>query len=685
MTDRYLVVFLLGLSFTSATLAADRKTNFVLILADDQGWNALSTRMDPDDPGSGSTYYRTPNLDKLAVQGLRFSHAYAPAPTCSPTRHAIQFGRSPASLKIFGADGIRDWHARNEESLAYTLKKIAPDYVCAHLGKWHIGRLPEALGFDVSDGSTSNGTGNSDDGDDPKRIFDLSRRSNQFIRKQVEAGKPFFLQISHYANHLRFEAKPETIRKYETEHADKATPYQNSPLWAAMNENLDAGIGMVLDQIDELGIADNTYVFYTADNGYELKRDLGKPVRQRGYYKAFPQRSHKYTVSEGGIRVPFIVRGPDIPAGAHSSAPVVGTDIFTTVMSLAGGTDQIPASVEGANLTAHIKSGGKEAVDRKDDFLVFKHSKPRAPHDIAIVQGRYKLIKDISTGKVFLFDLKEDIGERKNLAAEQPEQTAKMYAAMTAYFKRFGWDESKIESASPRKRRPKPKGTAKLPPPKSSEGWIKPFNGKDLTGWDGGDELWRVANGTIIGETTSRRTLEHHSYLIWRGGEVEDFELRIKFRISRQRGNSGVQYRSRDLGNHNVAGYQYNIQTSKAGATAVLEEMKNGRGGHLASIGQKVHLLEGDEREIIGKTGDADEINAGLKRAWWNSVVIRVEGNHLQHWLNGYLAVDVIDDDRAKAAKRGLLAFQLHSGPPMKIELKDLFLRHLNQNSNPDE
>jgi hypothetical protein len=113
--------------------------------------------------------------------------------------------------------------------------------------------------------------------------------------------------------------------------------------------------------------------------------------------------------------------------------------------------------------------------------------------------------------------------------------------------------------------------------------------------------------------------------------------------------------------------------------------MKNGRGGYLASIGQKVHLLEGDEREIIGKTGDADEINAGLKRAWWNSVVIRVEGNHLQHWLNGYLAVDVIDDDRAKAAKRGLLAFQLHSGPPMKIELKDIFLRHLNQNSNPDE
>ncbi len=484
MASRNAVVILLTLTLASVSIAAEARPNVVVIVADDQGWNALSTRMDPDDAGSGSTYYQTPNLDRLAAQGIRFSQAYAPAPTCSPTRHALQFGRSPASLKIFGADGIRDWDADNDESLPNVLKKIAPTYVCAHLGKWHIGRSPEALGYDISDGSTGNGTGNSDDPDDPKLIFDLSRRSNQFIKEQVQAGKPFFLQISHYANHLRFEAKPDTIKRYETEHADEATPYQNSPLWAAMNENLDAGIGMVLDQLDELGIADSTYVFYTADNGYELKRDLGKPIPERGYYKAFPQRSHKYTVSEGGIRVPFIVRGPGIPAGAHSPDPVVGTDIFATVMNIVGGTDQTPARVEGAILTAHLKSGGKEAIDRKDDFLVFKHSKPRAPHDITIVAGQYKLIKDISTGKVFLFDLKEDIGERNNLADEQPERTAEMYAAMTTYFKRFGWHESKVESAPPRKRKSKPKGPAKPAPPKASEGWVTPFNGEAFTGAD---------------------------------------------------------------------------------------------------------------------------------------------------------------------------------------------------------
>jgi len=353
-------------------------------------------------------------------------------------------------------------------------------------------------------------------------------------------------------------------------------------------------------------------------------------------------------------------------------------------MDLAGESDQVPDRVEGASLAAHLKSGGRAAIERKDDFLVFKHSKPRPPHDITIIRGRYKLIKDISTDKTFLFDLRRDIGERNNLAAEQPDRTAEMYADMTAYFRRFDWDESKIETKPLPRRKPRPKAPAN---PRSSQGsadgWIKPFNREDLSGWDGAKGLWRVAGKAIIGETTGERSLEHHSYLIWKGGEVEDFELRLKFRISGRRGNSGVQYRSRDLGDHEVAGYQYNIQGARPGATAVLEEMKNGRGGHLASIGQRVHLWDDDVRKTVGTTGDKDEINASFKSRWWNTLVIRAEGNRLQHWLNGHLAVDVIDDDRTKSAARGLLAFQLHSGPPMKIELKEIRLRPLKPAANP--
>ena len=428
--------FAICLIFVSCGWAqSESAPNFVFILGDDQGWNALSAQMDPNEPGSGSVYYHTPRLAQLAADGMRFSQAYAPAPTCSPSRHAIQFGRSPTSLKIFGADGIKEFDALESEALSNVLKRVNPNYVCAHLGKWHIDRSPSELGFDVHDGKKMNADGNSPDPDDPKLIFDLSRRSNAFMEAQVEANKPFFLQISHYANHLKYQAREETIRKYETERVDKATPYQNSPLWAAMNENLDTGIGMVLDRIEELGIADNTYVIYTADNGYEAKTDFGKPIHERGFYKAYPQRSHKYHVSEGGIRVPFIIRGPGITANTFSSVPVVGTDVFATVMDLAGGSREIPRRVEGASLAAHVKSVGSKPVLRRDPFLVFKYTKERVLHDATIVQGDYKLIKDIDTGTIFLFNLKTDIGESRNLAKKKPEIAKRMYDDMTSYFK----------------------------------------------------------------------------------------------------------------------------------------------------------------------------------------------------------------------------------------------------------
>ena len=438
----------------SVAEGADRP-NIILILADDQGWNALSVRADPDNPASASPYFRTPNLDKLAKNGMRFSQAYSPAPTCSPTRHSIQFGRSPASLRIWGADGIKNWDALAGESLANVIAKARPEYTCAHFGKWHIGKFPEALGYQVNDGGNGNRVGNTKNPKDPKLIFSLSRKSIEFMETQTRAGKPFFLQVSHYANHLKYQGLRETIKKYETEHADKATEYHKDPLWAAMNENLDTGIGMILDKLEELNIADKTYVFYTADNGYESKRDFKNTVAQREFYKAFPQRSHKYHVSEGGIRVPFIVRGPGIQPGSHSTSPVVGTDLFPTVLSLIGAAEKIPARVEGADLSGHLKSEGEKAIERKDPFLVFKFSKPRPPHDIAIVQKEYKLIKDLDTGESFLFNLKTDIGESKDLSSAKPELARQLSQKMTEYFARFGWDESRIKSHSASKRKKK--------------------------------------------------------------------------------------------------------------------------------------------------------------------------------------------------------------------------------------
>lgn len=141
-----LSVFLAGVFLS----AEQPKPNFVFILADDQGWNSLSIRAHPDILGSGSQYYRTPHLDQLARDGMRFSQAYAPAPTCSPTRYAIQFGRSPSSLGIWGADNLgKDIDAGPADALANRIKAADPDYVCAHMGKWHVAWEPSELGYDV--------------------------------------------------------------------------------------------------------------------------------------------------------------------------------------------------------------------------------------------------------------------------------------------------------------------------------------------------------------------------------------------------------------------------------------------------------------------------------------------------------------------------------------------------------
>ena len=168
-------------------LKSDGQPNFVVILADDQGWNATSTPVDPNIPSSGSTYYQTPNLDKLISEGVCFSRAYSSSPTCGPSRHSIQFGRSPVSLQIFASTnwGIESFAGVAAESMANTLTRAHPDYVTAHFGKWHIRQSPKVLGYDFDDGNNGNGEGNSKDPKDPKQIFSRTKKGNDFMEGQV--------------------------------------------------------------------------------------------------------------------------------------------------------------------------------------------------------------------------------------------------------------------------------------------------------------------------------------------------------------------------------------------------------------------------------------------------------------------------------------------------------------------
>ncbi|MEM7478039.1 MAG: sulfatase-like hydrolase/transferase [Planctomycetota bacterium] len=449
------LLFAMALLGSCLVCVADEsaRPNIVFILVDDTGWNALDVPADPEIPGSGSSYYQTPHTSKLALSGIRFSMAYSPAPTCGPSRTSIQYGLTPSTVGKFAEKAPTNLPPARD-AMIRRLKLAFPGYRAAHFGKWHQRtRTPEDIGYDESDGQTMNAEGNKCPPNDPKLTFSLAKKTKDFITRQVKEERPFFVQVSFYANHLKYMALRKTIQQYEAR-KNEATQYQNSPLWAAMNEDLDTAVGSIVDTVDALGIRDNTYFIYTADNGFESKVDQRLPAEQRTFHKAHPLLSHKYMISEGGLRVPFVVSGPGIPAGATSREPVVGWDIMPTVLDMARAKEQIPDNIEGGSLLAHCSTGGNAPIKRRDPFMVFRYTKTTGALDIAIMQDGYKLLRELRSEKEHLWSLWEDLGEQENLISKEPGKAAQLRANLDGYFARLGWDqEQHLNQRMPRKKR----------------------------------------------------------------------------------------------------------------------------------------------------------------------------------------------------------------------------------------
>jgi hypothetical protein len=200
------------------------------------------------------------------------------------------------------------------------------------------------------------------------------------------------------------------------------------------------------------------------------------------------------------------------------------------------------------------------------------------------------------------------------------------------------------------------------------------FNGSDLTGWDGNPKFWSAKDGTIAGQTTAENPTKGNTFLVWRDGEVSDFELRLSFKIVG--GNSGIQYRSKvtDQANWVVGGYQADFEAGTTYSGIVYEE--RGR-GILAERGQMVWIQPDGKKRVVGIMGKSDEIQAVIKKEDWNDYVIIVRGNHLTHVINGRITAEVWDDQSDKAAKAGILALQLHAGPPMSVQFKNIRIKKL--------
>jgi len=422
--------------------APEPPRNVILILADDLGWAGTSLQLDPDNPLSRSDFYQTPNLERLASEGIRFSNAYAPHPNCSPTRLAIQTGKSPAQLRMTdiinrgsgrfyeGLPLIPPQHIDDipseETTIAELAKAADPERVTAHFGKWHLGGGgPGEHGYDEHSGDTTNREGGSQP-PDPKRTVSVTDSAVDFLEKRAGDGRRFYMQVSYYAVHLAIHAQPETIARYG---AAEPGERHNHPGHAAMTTDLDTGVGRILDALDRLGLAEDVHLVFTSDNGSYTHAGAEWVTTNE------PLRGQKASTWEGGIRVPMIVRGPGVAAGAHSALPVGGIDLYPTVRDLLGVEASLPEGVEGGSLVELIH-GESETVDRAKPlvwhFPHYQTDKGNRP-STAIRQGAWKLVRHYEQERDELYQLDDDLSESKDLAESEPEVAQKLAKDLDAY------------------------------------------------------------------------------------------------------------------------------------------------------------------------------------------------------------------------------------------------------------
>ena len=433
-----LVAGLASALLSNVSVAADRP-NIVFMLSDDQAWNGLSVPMHPDLDWSKSSIVETPNLERLAAQGMRFSAAYAPASVCSPTRISLQTGKSPAAMHWTKAAPAETGHKmiepRNIKQLnqsEVTIGELLRDagYATAHYGKWHIkGGGPAANGYDEGDGDIGNEYAHQYGDPNPADIFGMARRATAFMEKNKKANKPFFIQMSWHALHAPQNALKTTLAKYAQKMGGSVEDKRVGS--AAIAENLDTGVGMVIDAVDRLGLTDNTFVIYMSDNG-SGGGGSGKGGGRRGGLSG-----GKGGVWEGGIRSPLIIRGPGVPANSWCHERVVGYDFFPMYCEWAGiSKSKLPRNIEGGSI-AKLLADGKGKVTRQREEIVFHfphYQGGDGPHS-ALFLSKYKLMKFYETGRLALFDIAADISEQNDLAKALPEKTADLDGLLVKYLK----------------------------------------------------------------------------------------------------------------------------------------------------------------------------------------------------------------------------------------------------------
>lgn len=459
-----------------------KQPNVIFFLVDDLGWSDLSCY--------GSGFYETPNIDRLCAEGLRFSDAYAACPVCSPTRASILSGKYPATV---GVTNFIDWIGRShpnrgklvdvsyfrelpltEKSLARGLGKNG--YSTWHVGKWHLGgpgAYPERHGFDVNYGGWQAGlpmngyfspfefpTLDEPAADGTYLTDYLTDMAAELIETRAGSERPFFLNMWYYTVHTPIQAKVDDVeyfrKKAKALGLEAKNPFeegnfqpgehrkdvritrrlfQSDPVYAAMIHSLDQSVGRILQAVQDSGEEENTLVIFTSDNGGESST-AGSPTCNA------PLSEGKGWMYEGGTRVPLIVRWPGVTQpDTETAVPVTSPDFYPTILEAASLPLDPHQHTDGYSFLPLLR--GEAWIRPRPIFAHFPHYGNQGGTPGAYIRdGNFKLIEFFEDSHIELYNLREDVGEERNLASTMPDKAAALQKALRAW-------QAEIEAAIP--------------------------------------------------------------------------------------------------------------------------------------------------------------------------------------------------------------------------------------------
>lgn len=672
-------------------LSAQERPNIVFFFADDQTSGSLGCY--------GNPVVRTPTLDGLAARGVRFQNAFVSQAICWVSRTTILTGLVGRG---YGTPENPEQTRPDAAATLYPDLLRAAGYRTGFFGKWHA-KMPQgfdpAAHFDAFEEIRRNPYYKTmPDGTLRHETELVVDRGVAFLEEQPK-DKPFALNLWFNACHgedgdrrpgIGFYPWPRSldglyedveIRRpklddpavfdalpdfYQTSLSRERyfwalnTPekYQtNARAYARMVTGIDREIGRFLAALEKAGLADNTILVYSADNGYHFGN--------RGL-------SGKWSHFEESLRVPLIVVDPRVPRaerGKVSEAPALNLDLPATFLDWAG--VPVPGKYQGRSLRPLVE-GAAPAGWRTETFHEHFAVRERIPAWEGVRTGRHKYVRCFDHDYEFLYDLEKDPDELANLASDPAHAAtlASLRKRLDELVAGYGGELPPLQGGFKPSTEARPAASAAVGAKPDQEGFVRLFDGKSLRGWAGDPRFWSVEDGAVTGRTDG--TLKTNRFLTWTGSTIRNFDLRVMVKVT-PGGNSGLQYRGRmrpEAGLDIVSGYQCDVVADNPDHNGMLYEERGRR--ILSHAGEKVVVDPDGQPWVVGQLGKKT-----FPPGQWHEYRVLVEGNHHRHWIDGHPTADLLDFDEKGRALEGVLAVQVHVGPAMTVQYRNFRIKHL--------